>query len=188
MTSPARQLTAALVCAATLTVGTACSSHKPLPARSIAPHPAPAFSCTDLDGHVVSRDTLQGKIVIVNFWAVWSPACAREIPELVQTRKSFGEDARRIAIVGVCLESNDLGDLRQLMEQLGVDYPVTMQDNTFADQFGGIDSIPTTFVIDPDWNIVNRYISKLQIKELRYELRYMLDEIHAAEQAARGKK
>jgi cytochrome c biogenesis protein CcmG/thiol:disulfide interchange protein DsbE len=176
---------AALACALALALGVSCSTSKAPPARSIeAPRPAPEFSIQDLDGNTIDHASLKGKIVVINFWAVWSPSCAREIPDLVQIRESFGKDKDRIAIVGICLESKNLSDIKSFATQLGINYPISIQENNFADQFGGIDAIPSTFVIDPGWNLVNRYTGKVLREELRYELQYMLDEFSTKEKAA----
>jgi cytochrome c biogenesis protein CcmG/thiol:disulfide interchange protein DsbE len=187
MTLPTNRLIAALACLMALAIGASCSTTKTPPARSISPQPAPEFTIQDLDGQTIDRASLKGKIVIINFWAVWSPACAREIPDLIQLRNSFGKDKERIAIIGICLESKNLNDIRQFAGQLGVNYPIAVQENSFADQFGGIDAIPSTFVIDPDWNLVNRYTGKVLREELRYELQYMLDEFPTKEKNAEKK-
>ncbi|MDR1144635.1 MAG: TlpA family protein disulfide reductase [Verrucomicrobiales bacterium] len=182
------RLIATFAYAALLVTVSACSTGDAPPPRNLDRQPAPEFSLRTISGQTLDRAALKGQIVIVNFWAVWSPACAREIPELIQLRDSLGKNRERVTVIGVCLENDSLRDLNDFIGQLGVNYPVAVQENQFTDQFGGIDAIPTTFVIDPDWHIVNRYTGKVQIKELRDELQYMLDEIHAAEQAAREKK
>ena len=173
-----------LICMFLLVVSVACSDSKTPPSRSIDPKPAPEFSIQAIDGQTIDRNSLKGKIVLLNLWAIWSPGCAREIPELIQLLNSLPKNQReKIAVIGICLESNNLGDIKLFAEQLGIDYPLSVQENTFADQFGSIDAIPSTFIIDPDWNLVNRYTGKMQQNDLRYELEYMLAEIKAKEKA-----
>ncbi|MDR2463334.1 MAG: TlpA family protein disulfide reductase [Verrucomicrobiales bacterium] len=174
---------APLACAVALIVSACTNGDKLPPTPSIAPRPAPNFSIQTIDGKPLNSANLKGKIVLLNFWSVWSPTCAREIPDLRQLRDSFDNGQEHIAIVGICVESNNLDDLASFMQEIGIDYPVSLQENDFAGPFGGIDAIPSTFVIDPGWNIVNRYTGKIFLKELRYELEYLLEKIEAEKAA-----
>ncbi len=46
---------------------------------------APASTFTTLEGKPITLNELQGKIVLVNFWATSCPGCIKEMPDLVET-------------------------------------------------------------------------------------------------------
>ena len=48
---------------------------------------APPFSLMDISGNTVSLNALQGKVVIINFFATWCGACRTEIPKFVYLQK-----------------------------------------------------------------------------------------------------
>ena len=43
---------------------------------------APDFSCKTIDGQTINLSGLQGKVVLLNFFAVWCPPCNQELPVL----------------------------------------------------------------------------------------------------------
>lgn len=65
------------------------------------PVPAGDFSLRDLQGRMVRLADLRGKVVLINFWTTWCPACVSEMPELIALQK---QHADRLAILGVSLD------------------------------------------------------------------------------------
>jgi thiol-disulfide isomerase/thioredoxin len=59
------------------------------------------FSLLALDGRKVRLAELRGKIVLINFWTTWCPACLSEMPELIALQKQHAE---QLAIIGVSLD------------------------------------------------------------------------------------
>ncbi|MGA9355669.1 MAG: redoxin family protein [Terriglobales bacterium] len=56
--------------------------------------PAPAFSINRFDGTEVSSAELRGRVVVLDFWASWCPACRREMPELEKLYRRYQGDSR----------------------------------------------------------------------------------------------
>lgn len=116
---------------------------------------APAFSLRTLDGRIVASKDLKGKVVLINFWATWCPPCRAEIPSFVELYDKYRD--RGVQIVGVALDREE--KVREFVRGFGVDYPVGVDaGGKLAREFGGIRSIPTTFVLDKAWRVYRKYV------------------------------
>jgi AhpC/TSA family len=56
--------------------------------------PAPTFSISRLDGTVLNSSDLRGRVVILDFWATWCPACRREMPELEELYRRYQRNSK----------------------------------------------------------------------------------------------
>ncbi|HWQ27943.1 MAG TPA: redoxin domain-containing protein [Dehalococcoidia bacterium] len=109
----------------------------------------PDFLLSGPAGEVRLSD-LQGKAVVVNFWATWCPPCRREVPELIDAYERYRD--RGLVILGVDLQESE-NAVRDFAEEFGIPYPLVIdRTGEVADvwniggQFGGI---PSTYFIDP---------------------------------------
>src|SRR3954468_7004404 len=62
--------------------------------------PAPPFSIETTKGQTLTRESLKGKVVLINFFATWGGPCVAEMPELVKLRERF-KDAPAFEMVSV---------------------------------------------------------------------------------------
>lgn len=54
--------------------------------------PLPEFTVTGLDGTTVRSSDWHGRVVLVDYWATWCPACRRELPELQKLYARYQHD------------------------------------------------------------------------------------------------
>jgi peroxiredoxin len=129
---------------------------------------APDFSLQDLNGKTVKLADLKGKAVILDFWATWCPPCRAEIPDLDTLYKEYKK--KGATIVGVALDEGGKTAILAGMKKykLSLDYPILIGTQDISKLYGGIDAIPTTFILDKRGNIVNKYIG-LQEKKVFVE-------------------
>jgi len=129
---------------------TACS--KP-PPNKVA---APAWKLQDLAGKTVSSEDFKGKVVVVDFWATWCPPCREEIPGYIELQKQYGPEG--LVIVGISLDQQGPDVVKPFAAKYGINYPLVMGDEKVVADFGGVEGIPTTFLIDRNGVIRDRKV------------------------------
>jgi thiol-disulfide isomerase/thioredoxin len=110
------------------------------------PFPAPAWVLQDVGGKTVSSEQFKGKVVVLDFWATWCGPCRSEIPGYVELQKKYGDVG--LVVVGVSLDRGGPEVVKKFVEEQKINYVIVMGDDKIADAFGGVDAIPTTFIID----------------------------------------
>jgi thiol-disulfide isomerase/thioredoxin len=101
-----------------------------------------------VDGTQVDLAKLRGKVVLVDFWAVWCGPCRMEIPNVVATYKQLHKDG--FEIVGISLDQ-DKDKLVSFTNQAGMTWPQyfdgKMWSNEISSHFG-ISAIPAMWLVD----------------------------------------
>ena len=108
---------------------------------------APDFTLKNLDGKDVKISDFKGKIVFINFWATWCGPCRHEIPAFVELQSEYAED---LVILGISLDQGDLSVVPKFAEEYKINYEVLYGSAQVVAAYGGIRSIPTTFVVDKE--------------------------------------
>ncbi len=116
---------------------------------------APDWQLKDLDGKAVKLSDFKGKVVILNFWATWCPPCRREIPDFVALQKQYAD--KGLVIVGVWMDEGGAEVVKPFVKKMGINYPVIMGDQKTAAAYGGIQVVPTTFIIDKTGKIAAQH-------------------------------
>ncbi|UCD87613.1 MAG: TlpA family protein disulfide reductase, partial [Desulfobacterales bacterium] len=112
----------------------------------LASHTAPDFALRDLSGSVYRLSDLRGRVVVLNFFATWCNPCLQEIPEFVRLHRKFKD--KGLEIIGVSLDPEGNTVLRPFIMRYGITYPIVLGTREMVLDYGGIQGIPTTFIID----------------------------------------
>ena len=117
---------------------------------------APNFSLKTVDGKTVNLTDYKGKIVILDFWATWCPPCRRGIPDLINIQNEFNKN---VVVIGISLDrEKTIKDVPGFIKEYGINYPVVYGDDKIVGDYGGIRSIPTSFVIDKKGNVADMHV------------------------------
>ena len=136
------------------------------------PAPAPAWTLKNLEGKPVSLSDFKGKVVILDFWATWCPPCRAEIPSFIELQKEYGDQG--LAVIGLSLDESGAAAVKKFVERAGMNYTVVMADQAVAGAYGGVEAIPTTFVIDRQGRIVARHVGLTSRGEFEKEIKPLL--------------
>ncbi len=109
---------------------------------------APDFHTTDLDGNPLSLSKLEGKIIVMNFWATWNDQCLEKISEIKQLyRKLRGPD---VQFIGVSRD-DVIDDLKGVVLQKNIKWPQIFEGMRYKGTMSklyDVRKIPITFVLD----------------------------------------
>ena len=135
------------------------------------PDAAPEFELNDLNGKPLSLAEAKGKVVLLNFWATWCGPCRAEIPDLVELQKQYAD---KLEIIALATEEDDADLVRRFVLKSGINYRVGMAPDEVVQKYGGINALPTSFVIDTQGRVVQKHIGLNDPSLYERELRAML--------------
>jgi peroxiredoxin len=113
------------------------------------------FGLPDLSGKSVKLSSFRGKTVLLNFWASWCPPCRSEMPDLQKLSERLKKS--KFILLAVNLE-RDPKAVRSFMNDNHYTFPVLMDAEGKAAQLYAVTAIPTTFLIDKQGRVVQRWI------------------------------
>ncbi len=130
----------------------------------------------------------RGKVVIIDFWATWCPPCRKGVPDLISLKNEYGD---QLEIVGVSLDAISRGgatkdDVAPFMEEFGINYPIVQGNQDVVMQYGGIRSIPTSFVIDRRGFVISRYVGLVSEETYKSDIEKALGGTYDREQYQRA--
>ncbi len=118
---------------------------------------APDFELKTLSGETVKLSSFKGKKVMLNFWATWCPPCKAEMPEMEQFYKQGNND---VVILAVNIDTEN--DVKGFADKNGITFPILLDKENKVNGMYQIISIPTTFFIDRNGVIKNKYTGSMK--------------------------
>jgi peroxiredoxin len=146
----------------------------PLEAEGLVGGLAPHFSLRDLDGRRVSLAELKGRVVLLNFWGIWSPSSRDELPRLEALYRLMS--ARGLEVLAVSTDTSP-DRVEAFLRESPVSFPVVFEGGrTLSRVSYKVFVVPTTFVIGRSGVILRIYYGgqRWDSQEVRREIEAFL--------------
>jgi thiol-disulfide isomerase/thioredoxin len=115
----------------------------------------PELRLTDLDGQQWDLGKLRGQVVVVNFWASWCTPCLEEMPSIQRLAEAMR--GKPFAVISVNVAEGQ-GRAQMAARQMGITFPVLLDEDSAVFNRWGATVLPTTFLLDRDG--VVRYLGR----------------------------
>jgi peroxiredoxin len=103
------------------------------------------FTLKDLNGNVVHLENYRGKVIFLNFWTTWCPACLVEMPSMEKLYREFKN--RDFIILAVDMQE-ELEQVIKFKKKFKLSFPILLDTDGVVATYYGVTAIPVTYLID----------------------------------------
>lgn len=133
---------------------------------------APGFTLKDSTGKAFNLSDYKGKVVLLNFWATWCGPCKLEIPWFVEFEKNYRD--KGFAVLGISMDEEGWEVVKPYVERAKVNYRMAIGNDAMAQHYGGVESLPTSFLIDRDGKIAAVHIGLVSKGDYQKDIEHLL--------------
>jgi peroxiredoxin len=123
---------------------------------------APDFTLLDLDGNQISLGDFAGQPVVINFWATWCPPCQDEMPLLVE---AYQREGGQVVFLAISIDEPERA-VRRFAEKNDISFVVLLDEGGKVASEYQVKSIPVTFFVSRDGQVVMRYVGQIPTHRL----------------------
>jgi thiol-disulfide isomerase/thioredoxin len=137
---------------------------------------SPAIQMPRYSGGTLSLAELQGKVVVLDFWATWCPPCIEELPYLVKLAKEY--ESQGVAFVAASRDDEDVKEyvvdrfVKTRVPELG---PYVVYANNDVAQAFKVEALPTLYILDRDGKVIDAVRGMLSESALRRRIERALN-------------
>ena len=129
----------------------------------------------EMDGAAVNFPAdYKGKVVMLDFWATWCGPCKVEIPWFMEFQRKYKD--RGFEVLGVSMDDDGWKAITPYVQQKKINYRVVLGDDKTGDQYGGLEALPTTFVIDRNGRIASVHVGLTGKKDFSDAIEKLLED------------
>ncbi len=107
------------------------------------------FQFKTIDNKVLDLSQFYGKVIIVDFWATWCPPCTKEIPHFIELQEKYKNE---VQFIGLNVGEKE-SQIKEFVKSMGINYIIGYSNDNIEKLFGGINGLPTTFIIGKDGKV-----------------------------------
>lgn len=167
---------AVLLCVGVSAGFTGCNSERSVKA-AVKPEKdrksAPDFTLKDADGKAVKLSDYKGKVVLLNFWATWCGPCKIEIPWFMDFEQQYKD--RGFAVLGVSMDEDGWSAVKPFVVSRKINYRVLLGNDEVGTLYGGVEALPTTFVIDRDGRVAATHMGLVSKSVYQNDILHLLE-------------
>ncbi len=117
---------------------------------------APLFSLTSMENEIVSLDSLLGRYIVMDFWAITCKSCVEGLDAMKEIYEDFKE--RDLVFLAISEDGpRNMGKVPGFVKGHEWEYTILYDSDQEVKDLFGIQAIPETFIIDPEGYIVYRH-------------------------------
>ncbi len=132
----------------------------------------PDFSLKDMNGKEFTQADVEGRVVLLNFWATWCGPCKIEMPWFIDFQRKYKD--RGFTVLAVSLDEDGWEVVRPFAAELKPNFPILLGDDATAEEFGGVVALPTSFIVNKKGEIVTRHTGLVSKDEYENEIQRLL--------------
>jgi peroxiredoxin len=134
---------------------------------------APDFTLKDAEGKPVHLSDYKGKVVLLDFWATWCGPCKIEIPWFMEMQRKNKD--RGFEVLGVSMDDEGWEVVKPFLADLSINYRLVIGNDQTAQLYGGVDALPTTFLIDRSGKIAAVHVGLANKKDFEDGVEQLLE-------------
>ena len=125
--------------------------------------PLAPWQVTLPDGRLITRESMKGRVVLVNFWATWCPYCRKENPAIDEFWKDNRE--RGFDVLAISIDDSP-AQIAAWSIQTGYTFMAAPTNASVQKAFGAISSVPTSFILDREGHIRHKIAGQVHYARL----------------------
>ena len=135
--------------------------------------PAPNVTFTTITGKKIELENLQGKPVIITFWATDCASCVKEMPDLINLYNQF--HSKGLEIIAVTMYYDIPSHVVDMTKAKQLPYDVSLDLKAkHATAFRQVELTPTTFLISPSGHIELKKTGLFDIADMKQKIEQLL--------------
>lgn len=138
----------------------------------VPPKVAPDFSLLNSQGATLKLSDYKGKVVLLDFWAIWCHGCRTEIPWYMEFESKYKN--RGLAVIGVSMDTG-WKTVKPFMAKEKMNYPVVIGNESLLSRYGS-HAMPATYLIGRGGKIADYHIGVVNKDQFESEIKKLLAE------------